>query len=187
MLSIQPLTAEKLESFFDYLAPQLAENGSEGNPLFFPLSKAQSVLSPELQTSFAASITKDFGDKGWRKAWIAIHPSGEIVGHIDIRAHHQPNTPHRVLLGMGVEANFRRQKIGRQLLDFVVQYCRAKKEIYWLDLEVMENNLPAKKLYEAAGFKLLSRVEDMFRIDGKSYAYTAMALRVEGESTKETL
>lgn len=91
MLSIQPLTAEKLESFFEYLAPQLAENGSEGNPLFFPLSKAQSVLSPELQTSFAVSITKDFGEKGWRKAWIATHPSGEIVGHIDIRAHHQPN------------------------------------------------------------------------------------------------
>ncbi|MEZ4827832.1 MAG: GNAT family N-acetyltransferase [Bacteroidia bacterium] len=102
-----------------------------------------------------------------------------MVGHIDIRPNNHPNAEHRVLLGMGVDSNFRGLKIGHQLLAFVIEYCKNNPKISWLDLEVMENNIPAKRLYEKMNFETLATTKDMFRIEGISYDYTSMTLRVE--------
>lgn len=178
MIIITELAEGMSEEFFQYLEQHIAENGQEGNIVFLPLSKDQSTLSDALKEKFLEGMHKPYGENGWRKAWIATHANNQIIGHIDIRSHNQPNAEHRVLLGMGVHSQYRNHKIGQQLLQTVIDYCRNHPKIAWLDLEMMANNHPAKKLYEKMGFEIIGEVKDMFRIDQNTYDYTSMTLKV---------
>ena len=176
MISIKELNKDKLDDFFQYLNIHLSENGQKGTALFQPLSKQQSTLSDEWKAKFEDGMNEK---AGWRKVWIAINEEEKIAGHIDIRSQNQPNAEHRVLLGMGVDSNFRNLKIGQNLLAFIIDYCKANRQISWIDLQVLTNNIPATKLYKKMNFEELSTTKDMFRIDNISYDYTSMTLNVE--------
>lgn len=179
MTVIKELDNEKIEDFFHYLNIHISENEQNGTILYFPLSKEQSILSNELMIKFKEGLSKNIGENGWRKVWIAFNEEGKIVGHIDIRSNNRLNSEHRVLLGMGVDINFRSLKIGQNLLEFIIEYCRKNSKINWIDLEVMTKNIPAKNLYEKMNFEHLGTTKDMFRIDNIPYDYTYMTLNVE--------
>jgi len=174
---IEEVGPDQLEEFLIYLEDHLKENGRDG-PLFQPLSSAQLLDGNILRRKFEGSLGKQVGEKGWRKLWLARNPEGKIAGHIDIRARQEPNAGHRVLLGMGVDKGHRRMNIGQKLLSFVIEFCQQHPDISWLDLEVLAENIPAKSLYQKLKFKDLGTVEDMFQIEGKSYGYTSMTLKV---------
>ena len=176
-ISISEIKSEEFNKFFIYLDTHLAENG-KADLLFIPLTNKQIKVDSEFREKFTNGFNIEFGRLGWRKLWIAKDQKGLIIGHIDIRSTNELNTGHRVLLGMGVDVNFRKQKIGQQSLHHVVHYCKNNKDIHWLDLEVMSSNTPAIQLYKTNYFIHLSDCKDMFRINGKSYDYTSMTLDV---------
>ncbi|MEL6256143.1 MAG: GNAT family N-acetyltransferase [Bacteroidota bacterium] len=177
-IHIKEVGPQQLDKFLIYLDDHLKENGKEG-PLFQPLSSSQLLDGSILRRKFEGSLGKKVGERGWRKLWLAMKEDGKIAGHIDIRGRMEPNAGHRVLLGMGVDKGHRRMNIGQDMLSFVIAYCQKHPDIAWLDLEVLAENLPAKKLYFKLNFQELSTVDDMFRIEGESYAYTSMTLRVD--------
>jgi ribosomal protein S18 acetylase RimI-like enzyme len=179
MILIKELDKDKLDDFIEYLTIHLSENGQQGITLFQPLSKTQSILSNEWKAKFEDGMNKKIEEIGWRKIWVAINEENKIVGHIDIRSQNQLNTEHRVLLGMGVDRNFRNLKIGQKLLEFIIDYCINNHKISWIDLQVLTNNIPAIGLYKKMKFEQLSITKDMFRIDNISYDYTSMTLNVE--------
>ncbi|PJJ10824.1 acetyltransferase (GNAT) family protein [Flavobacterium sp. 1] len=179
MISIKELNKDNLDGFIQYLTIHLSENGQNETALFQPLSKQQSTLSNEWKAKFEDGMNKKNDEIGWRKVWVAVNEESNIVGHIDIRSQNQLNTEHRVLLGMGVDSNFRNLKIGHKLLEFIINYCRDNHKISWIDLQVLTNNIPATKLYEKMNFEQLSLTKDMYRIDNISYDYTSMTLNVE--------
>ena len=176
-ITIEKISLDDYTPFFTYLDNHLSENGNE-NILFLPLSRDQLQLDSKWKKKFLDGFNKEFGQPGWRKLWVAKNHKQQIVGHIDIRSRNELNTRHRVLLGMGVDSGSRKLRIGQNLLDFVIQYCKAHKYIDWLDLEVLTNNAPAISLYSKNNFIVLANLEDMFRIDNKSYDYTSMTLNV---------
>lgn len=57
---------------------------------------------------------------------------------------------------LSVHPRARRQGIGRLLLQ-QARATFARRREAWLDLKVMENNLPARRLYEQAGMRYISR------------------------------
>lgn len=179
MVTIKLLDTNRIEDFFQYLSIHISENGNSDKTYFFPLSKEQSKLSDELKSKFKEGLNKEIGEKGWRKTWIALNNENKIVGHIDIRSSDQLNAEHRVVLGMGVDTDFRGQQIGQKLLEFVIEYCKGDEKTSWIDLEVMSNNLTAKKLYDKNGFLELCEIKDKFRINNISFNYTFMTLNVE--------
>ena len=179
MISIKELNKDNIDDFIQYLTNHLSENGQNGTALFQPLSKEQSVLTKEWKAKFEDGMNKKNDEIGWRKVWVAINKESNIVGHIDIRSQNQLNTEHRVLLGMGVDSNFRNLKIGQKLLEFIINYCMNNDKISWIDLQVLTNNIPAIKLYKKMNFEQLSITKDMFKIDNISYDYTSMTLNVE--------
>lgn len=179
-MTIAELTKERLDGFFQYLDRHVSENGLNGTDLFLPLTLQQSVLSSELRSKFEAGLSKAFGESGWRRTWLAIDEENTIIGHADIRANPQLNAGHRVVLGMGVDREHRRQKVGLGLLLNLIDHCRKDPRIGWIDLDVVSINTKAKTLYDKLGFVQVGLVEDMFRIDHVSYSYVSMALNVEG-------
>ena len=178
MIRIEAIKKEQLNDFINYLSIHLSENGKGKTYFFLPMTHKQSELSKAWKDKFESGMYKKFGETGWRKLWIATNQDNQIVGHIDIRHYKELNTSHRVLLGMGVDSNFRKLKIGQKMLEFVIEYCQHHEEIDWLDLQVMTLNTPAVNLYEKLKFKVVSNVVDMFRINGVSYDYTSMTLNV---------
>lgn len=174
---IRELAAADYPDFFAYLNAQLAINGKEGYPLFQPVSRDVVEFPSEKESAFVAGLSRSIGQPGWRRAWVICNAAGDIMGHVDLRAHADSVILHRALLGMGVGKAFRRRGLSRQLLDYVCQWVRDSDGIEWIDIEVLGGNTPALALYQGAGFEHLCEIQDMYRIDGQPQSVIRMAAR----------
>jgi len=175
--TIRPLASSDYPEFFAYLNAQLALNGKHGYALFQPVSREVADFPSEKESSFVSGLSKTIGQPGWRRAWVICDEGGNIMGHVDMRAHADSSVTHRALLGMGVGAEYRNHGYARQLLEFGCQWVRENSDIEWVDIEVLSANQPALTLYRSAGFEQLCEIPDMFRIDGNSEAVVRLAAR----------
>ncbi len=176
-VEIRSVGRDELPALFLYLDEHLQDNGRDGAPLFQPMPRG-ARFTPQLAASFAAGMEAALGCPGWRRVWTARGADGAILGHVDLRARPEPAAGHRALLGMGVQGRFRRQGLGRVLLDAALSWARAHAALEWIDLEVLSGNHPARRLYEIAGFTVTGETIDMFRVDGESLDYVFMTHRL---------
>ena len=175
-LRIRPANEADLAPFFAYLDDHLRDNGAGGTPLFQPQAREQARMPAGLRLAFIKGLGVAVGEPGWRRLWLALGPTGNIAGHIDLRARPEPAASHRAMLGMGVHRLARRRGLGMQLLDTTIAWAGAEPGIDWVDLEVLADNEPAVALYLRAGFRMIARIEDMVRVDGASYDLCYMTL-----------
>lgn len=181
-MTIEPLAVGGFDAFVDYLADQLTDNGSDASGYFQPVSREDPSIPPAKVEAFRAGLVTPVPLAGWRRGWVArVH--GFIVGHVDLRAHPEPFTAHRCLLGMGVHRQYRRAGIGRRLLDVALAWGASVDALEWVDLEVFSTNAPAIRLYEAAGFKVAGELPDFFRIDGHALGSRIMCRGIRSGST----
>jgi ribosomal protein S18 acetylase RimI-like enzyme len=75
----------------------------------------------------------------------------EVVGFCDILPNAAKGFTHVGRLGMGVRLNWRRQGIGRRMLDACLSLARSAG-IEKVELEVFSDNVGAVRLYESFGF-----------------------------------
>lgn len=174
---IRPLESDDYPAFFDYLHGQLAINGKDGFPLFQPVPRDVTEFPSEKESAFVAGLSKSMDQGGWRRSWVICNPAGDIMGHVDLRAHADSSITHRALLGMGVGRAYRGQGLSRRLLEFVCRWVQDSDRIEWIDIEVLSANEPALALYRSAGFEQLCEFTDMYRIDGRSEGVIRMAAR----------
>ena len=179
MIAIRLAQPSDLPALFAYLGEQLLENGRDGMPLFQPMARTRDPQVPEaMQARFSAGIATPPGEPGWRRAWIALDEDGAIAGHIDLRAHPDAQATHRTVLGMGVHHRYRRHGLGVRLVDTALAWAGATPPFAWVDLDVLSANLPARRLYERAGFQAVGEIPDLYRIDGESVASLMMTRRL---------
>lgn len=178
-IQIRPAGEADLAPFFAYLDEHLRDNGTDGTPLFQPLPRDQSRMPPGLRLAFIKGLSIPVGQPDWRRLWLALGPTGNIAGHIDLRARPESAAAHRAMLGMGVHRLSRRRGLGVQLVDTAVAWARAEAGIDWVDLEVLADNRPAVALYLRMAFRMIARIEDMVRVDGRScdLCYMTLPLR----------
>jgi RimJ/RimL family protein N-acetyltransferase len=176
--SIAPLHERDFGEFIAYLNDHLSDNGGAEAGYFQPLSRSQSVVPADRQAAFRSGLAGAVGAKGWRRAWVARTADGRIVGHLDLRAHAEGCAEHRCLLGMGVDRHHRRTGLGSALIALARQWATDDATLEWIDLQVPGDNRAAVGLYQRAGFIKSGEVQDMFRIDGKSFSYVTMSLRL---------
>lgn len=163
------LNEERYNEFFIYLKDHISDNGKNNTPKFLPLSVENSTIHKELIDRFKNGQKVPVGIIGWRRALIALSNENEILGHIDLKSYDQKHTGHRGIMGMGVHRDFRRQGLGGYLIESMFNWVKANTELAQIDLWVLSQNLNAIKLYSKSGFKKISEVEEMYRIDNKSY------------------
>jgi RimJ/RimL family protein N-acetyltransferase len=178
---IEPLHANDFTDFIAYLNDHLSDNGSNGAGYFQPLPRSRSFLPADRQAAFRTGFDAAVGAKGWRRAWLARSADGQIAGHIDLRAHPDSFTDHRCLLGMGVARRHRRAGLGAALIAHARQWATDVAQLEWMDLQVLSENEAALALYRRSGFTKAGEMTDMFRIDGKSFSYTTMSMRLNSD------
>jgi len=177
-ITIRPALEADLAPFFVYLDDHLRDNGRGATPLFQPMPRDASRMPPGLRLAFIRGMQLAVGAPGWRRLWLALGPTGDIVGHIDLRSRPEPAARHRSMLGMGVHRLHRRRGLGRQLLDTAAAWARLEPGLDWIDLEVLADNRPAVALYLDADFRMIARIEDMLRVDGVSCDLCYMSLKL---------
>ena len=99
----------------------------------------------------------------------------QVIGWCDVFAHWAYALKHVGTLGMGIQAEFRGQGLGRTLLLRTLEHA-LKNEIYRVNLEAREDNIRAIRLYERVGFKHEGRAACALRFDGRFYTGVTMAL-----------
>ena len=179
--TIEPLDADGFLAFVAYLNDHLADNGDDAG-YFQPLPRRASFLPAERAAAFRDGLHVTVASHGWRRAWVARSEQGDIVGHIDLRSHPEGLTGHRCLLGMGVDRGNRRAGLGAALIAHARQWATDVARLEWIDLQVISDNQAALALYARAGFVKAGEIADMFRIDGNSFSYTTMSLRLDARS-----
>jgi RimJ/RimL family protein N-acetyltransferase len=104
---------------------------------------------------------------------------GELVGRISLARDQHPASYHVADLGLMVSASYRRQGIGRALLEAAVGWARDSG-VTKLELHVFPWNEPGIKLYEQFGFEREGfRKAHYRRGDGQYADAILMAYRVE--------
>jgi ribosomal protein S18 acetylase RimI-like enzyme len=174
--TIEPVALLTFQEFFGYLTDHLSDNGK--GDYFQPLSRSDAGVPPKIETSFRDGIAATMTDPNWRRAWVARSAQHKIVGHIDLRSRQDRFAFHRCLMGMGVGRDHRRLGIGTALIEHAERWASANTALEWIDLQVLSENKPALQLYARMGFELVGEIADMFRIDGRSFAYTTMTRKV---------
>lgn len=178
LATIEQLHADDFAAFIAYLNDHLSDNGGIEAGYFQPLPRSRSFYPADREGAFREGLDAALGTSGWRRAWVARSAQRRIIGHIDLRAHPESFTEHRCLLGMGVDRDHRKAGLGAALIAHARQWAADVAQLEWIDLQVISENQAAVALYQRAGFIRVGEMTDMFRIDGRSFPYTNMALRL---------
>jgi RimJ/RimL family protein N-acetyltransferase len=165
-LAIRAIGHSGLDALMAYLEDHLQDNGRNGTPIFQPWSRDAPWIASEKVESFRVGMDAPVGALRWRRSWAAYDGDGAIMGHVDLRAHDEPSTDHRALLGMGVHRAHRRRGLGRALVAFALTWAERETALEWIDLRFLGGNVPAERLYQSFGFQVVGVVRDMFRVDG---------------------
>ncbi|MEX2644900.1 MAG: GNAT family N-acetyltransferase [Gaiellaceae bacterium] len=84
--------------------------------------------------------------------FVAESDEGDLVGRLSLSRDQHPSSSHVADLGLMVAAGWRRQGIGRALLEAAVEWARGAG-VRKLELHVFPHNGGAIKLYESFGFE----------------------------------
>jgi ribosomal protein S18 acetylase RimI-like enzyme len=139
--------------------------------------------SPEaFGSTFATESLKplsSFAERLRSSAVFGAFRGPELLGIAGFACHEGVKEAHKGLLwGMYVQPNARKSGVGRRLVDAVIGFARQHVEI--LQLRVVRDNEPARRLYAGLGFVEYGLEKDSLKQGGTYYDEVLMALDLRG-------
>lgn len=110
----------------------------------------------------------------------AAWDADEVVGLVTLAREESPRLQHRAnIFGMGVLDSHQERGLGRALLGTAIAYAREMPGVLSLHLDVMETQIPARRMYEALGFEVWGTEPNAMYLDGQMLRAHAMWLNLE--------
>ena len=110
---------------------------------------------------------------GGSAAFGAFHDS-ELVGIAGLLIRAGRKEAHKgLLVGMYVRPSARKAGVGRRLVETIVEFARHRVEL--IQLSVVSDNEPARRLYERLGFLEYGIEKKALKQDGRYYDEVLMA------------
>jgi RimJ/RimL family protein N-acetyltransferase len=108
--------------------------------------------------------------------FLLVADAGGIVGALSVEGGRYRKVRHVGEVGVSVARAWRRQGVGRRLMEAGIEAARASKELSRLSLRVFASNAPAIALYESLGFLVEGRRPGHLRIRGREEDLILMGL-----------
>jgi ribosomal protein S18 acetylase RimI-like enzyme len=93
----------------------------------------------------------------------------DLLGMVGLGRRDKPGGLHGLIYSMYLLPELRGQGWGRRLLEEAEHRMRSLWQIERFELCVEVNNLPARRLYESAGFRILRTETNAFAIEGRPH------------------
>ncbi|WP_068713810.1 GNAT family N-acetyltransferase [Vibrio tritonius] len=175
---ITPATVLDLDAFYRYAQQQFDTNGMGNTPLFMPDAPGTSVWGESLKQAYKQGLTAAQNQPTWRRLWLARNEQKEIIGDVSLRRDEFDDDNDRVWLGIGVAHCYRGHGLGEQLLSMVLDVAKQNQRINWVDLKVLDTNLPAIQLYRKLGFVEVSYIPERYQVDNEPVGEFMMSYQV---------
>ena len=104
---------------------------------------------------------------------------GELVGLLNCWGGQRRTFRHETTLGISVKAGWRGQGTGRRMMERALEWARGSGVVKRVQLEVIDENVRAQKLYEELGFVEEGRRKRAFRKQGRWMDSVVMGLLME--------
>lgn len=174
--SVQPLSEALVHPLLAHMGRHRAESGTDGDLIFMPFEPCGDAGPRGLDR---AAWETPLDQPGWQRWYVALDPTGTVVGHVDLKGDGLATGLHRCELGIGIERAHRGGGLGRRLMGAALDFARQAPTLAWVDLRVFGHNHRARALYESLGFEHQGTLRDRFRIRGEQIDDDLMALSVE--------
>jgi ribosomal protein S18 acetylase RimI-like enzyme len=112
--------------------------------------------------------------------WVIVGAfAGSLAGTAGLyRSRHRKVSHKSYLWGMYVAPAFRRQHLGRSLVEAAIAHARTLVGVEWIELSVSSAAPAAQRLYESLGFEHWGTEPDALRHEGRSVVERHMALKL---------
>lgn len=106
--------------------------------------------TPEKEKAFIETVNGDAHD-----AMVLCLVDGRVVGSCSTSTSHRIKLRHRAGIGISVLRDFWGQGIGTALMETVIEAARKNPNLLQIELEFLEGNARARRLYEKMGFRIV--------------------------------
>ena len=107
-------------------------------------------ITPEQEKAFIEDVNGHA-----HNAMVLCVVEGRVVGSCSISTSHRIELRHRAGIGISVLRDFWGQGIGTALLETVIEAARRNPNLLQIELEFIEGNHRARRLYEKMGFRIV--------------------------------
>lgn len=173
-ITIGPMNPLDLAPFHAHFRRHLAESG-RGDGHFMPFAPDDEDGPTGLT---AEGLARSLRERSWQRWFLATTDRGDVVGHVDLKGDGLRVGLHRCELGIGIERPYRRQGLGRRLMETAIEFARNAETLSWVDLRVFAHNAAGRALYRSLGFVEIGTIVDRFRIEGQKIDDVLMTLRL---------
>ena len=159
----QPADAEKVIEYVQQLA--------EEPGVYIALSPGEFNITPEEERqTFLDMAASD------NSLFLVAEVDGQIIGTLTCRGGHRLATRHVASIGLSVARGWRRQGIGSQLMEHLIDWAESSGVVTRIELDVFAQNEPAIQLYKKYGFEVEGTRRRAIYKDGKYSHDLVMAL-----------
>lgn len=170
-------TVHDIKKIYEHHQRHWDESGADGDVIFMPQVDREGFSLDRFYDEKYEAFEKSSKSVGWQRMWIVTDET-HVFGMLKLNHHPKLECSlHRCLMQMGIERTHRRDGHGSELLSQAIAWAKSEG-LTWMQLNVFENNGPAKSLYRKFGFKAYGTIPDLFRINGESIDDTEMLLRL---------
>ncbi|WXR60310.1 GNAT family N-acetyltransferase [Peptostreptococcaceae bacterium AGR-M142] len=145
--------------------------GSESDFLTFGEGEFDQTID-DIKYSIKESITKD------NILYIVAKHNKKIIGNLKLSASQRPRILHVGEFGISVLKDYWGNKVGKELLLYMIDWAKSGNMIKKINLYVRTDNHGGIKLYEKLGFKIEGTTTRSYFIDNKYYDSHLMGLEL---------
>ena len=177
-LSVKLLSPDQARVFVDHLVRNAATPGVRLPPISDPHPLSRKIdVDAKIESSQRRWIMP-VQQVGWDRTW-GLFSGDLIVGHVNLSTARLLETQlHRVILGMGIEPDYRGRRLGASLLSNALAWAEEQSSIEWVDLGVFAHKTAARRLYLKFGFREVGTFVDCFRVNGQKVDDIQMTLQL---------
>lgn len=161
---IRKLTKLDAKEFWDLRFKALQEDGDAfGATYEEEINKPMEDLIGKFNNNYISPVEENF-------ILGAFNDENKIIGVVGFHRENRSKTKHKATIwGMYVDSNYRRLKVGKNLINNIINIVKGMEGLEQLNLVVVSNNVKAVSLYKTVGFITYGKEKNAIKWDNKYF------------------